>query len=145
MRLSVFSSLLRLAWVSTFIRPGILLALIEVLRGKALAGGLVESAVFGGSPRSALASVAFDSFPLSSLGDLIDIRSARSLCGLGYCVRGEKTGSLVSDGLICLKRGPTLDGYTIPGEHEDIEVGVDPLLHIPGEEEYLIEGVLAEG
>lgn len=131
--------------MSTFIRPGTLLELTEVLRGKALLGDLVESVVFGASPRSALASVVLDSFPLSSFGDLIDIRSARSLCGLGYCVKGEKTGSLVSDGLICLKRGPTFDGYTIPGEHEDIEVGVEPLLHIPGEEEYLVEGVLAEG
>lgn len=145
MRLSVFSSPRRLDWVTTFIRPGMLLELIEVLRGKAFAGDLVESVAFGVSPLSALASVTFDSFPLSSFGDLIDIRSARSLCGLGYCVKGEKTGSLVSDGLICLKRGPTLDGYTIPGEHEDIEVGVDPLLHIPGEEEYLVEGVLADG
>lgn len=145
MRLSVLSPLCRFVWVSTFILPGILLEFIEVLRGKALPGDLVESVVFGVSPCSALASEVFDSVPLSSFGDLIDIRSARSLCGLGYCVKGDNTGSLVSDGLICLKRGPTLDGYTIPGEHEDIEVGVEPLLHIPGEEEYLVEGVLAEG
>ena len=34
----------------------------------------------------------------------------------------------------------------IPGECEDTEVGVDPLLqdHIPGDSEYLVEGLLAE-
>jgi hypothetical protein len=35
----------------------------------------------------------------------------------------------------------------MPGEHDDNEAGVDAdvLLHTPGEPEYLVDGVLAEG
>lgn len=33
---------------------------------------------------------------------------------------------------------------TIPGEYDDNEVGVDVLLHIPGDSEYLVEGLLVE-
>lgn len=57
---------------------------------------------------------------------------------------GENTGSLVCDVLPCLKRAILVE-CTIPGEYEDSEVGVDPRLHMPGDSEYLVEGVLAEG
>lgn len=33
----------------------------------------------------------------------------------------------------------------MPGEEEESEVGVDVRLHIPGELEYLVEGLLAVG
>lgn len=55
-----------------------------------------------------------------------------------------KTGSLVDDGLGCLRR-PILLVCTIPGEYEESEVGVEPRLQIPGDSEYLVDGVLAEG
>lgn len=32
----------------------------------------------------------------------------------------------------------------MPGEYDDMEVGVDSLLQIPGDSEYLVEGLLAE-
>lgn len=56
---------------------------------------------------------------------------------------GENPGSRVSYGLGCRNRDP-LTGWTIPGETDDNVVGVDVLLHTPGELEYLVEGLLAE-
>lgn len=54
-------------------------------------------------------------------------------------------GSLVWDELGCLGRWPTLAEWTIPGEQEDSDVGVDVRLHIPGDPEYLVDGLLAVG
>lgn len=48
------------------------------------------------------------------------------------------------DGLGCLNR-PTLLECISPGEYEDNEVGVEPRLHMPGDSEYLVEGLLADG
>jgi methyl coenzyme M reductase subunit C len=70
--------------------------------------------------------------------------STVALCGLVVVAGGEKTGNLVFDVFSCLKR-PTLVECTMPGEYEDSEVGVEPRLHMPGDSEYLVEGVLAEG
>lgn len=33
----------------------------------------------------------------------------------------------------------------MPGEYEESDVGVEPRLQMPGDSEYLVEGVLAEG
>jgi hypothetical protein len=70
--------------------------------------------------------------------------STVALCGLVVVAGGENTGNLVCDVLGCLKR-PSLVECTMPGEYEDSEVGVEPRLHMPGDSEYLVEGVLAEG
>ena len=56
---------------------------------------------------------------------------------------GENPGSRVSYGLGCRKRDP-FTGWTIPGETDDMVVGVEVLLHIPGELEYLVDGLLAD-
>lgn len=61
------------------------------------------------------------------------------------CTEGENTGSIVGGEFGCLKRRPVLMGWTIPGEQDDREVGVDVLLHIPGELEYLVEGLPVVG
>jgi hypothetical protein len=50
-------------------------------------------------------------------------------------------------GLGCLNRELIFVGWTIPGEYDDREVGVDVLLlHGPGESEYLVvvEGLLVD-
>lgn len=70
--------------------------------------------------------------------------STVALCGLFVVTGGEKTGNLVCDVLACLSR-PIFVECTTPGEYEDNEVGVEPRLHMPGDSEYLVEGVLAEG
>lgn len=84
-----------------------------------------------------------DLFGSADFGTSGPDRSPDALWGLGYAVGGVKTGSLV-DGLGCLRRLILLV-CTIPGEYEESEVGVEPRLQIPGDSEYLVDGVLAEG
>jgi hypothetical protein len=55
------------------------------------------------------------------------------------------TGGLFLVGLGCLVRIlPIFVGWTIPGEYEDMDVGVDVGLQGPGESEYLVEGLLTD-
>lgn len=86
----------------------------------------------------------FDLFGSADLDVLGLYRSLEALCGLGYAVGGVKTGSMVVEEGLGLRR-PVLLVCTMPGEYEERDVGVEPRLHTPGDSEYLVEGVLAEG
>lgn len=57
------------------------------------------------------------------------------------CDRFRVTGGLLSRGLACLVRTELFDN-TMPGEYEDMEVGVEETLNGPGDSEYRVEGVV---
>jgi hypothetical protein len=50
------------------------------------------------------------------------------------------TGGLLCNGLACLVRCEFLD-IAVPGEYDDMDVGVEETLNGPGDPEYRVEGV----
>ena len=82
--------------------------------------------------------------------DVVDSRSTGRPCGLGssFCSKLPPILCLVTGGRLCaeLIGGLILDtnlgGYVIPGECEEMDVGVDVLLKGPGDSEARVEALL---
>lgn len=76
--------------------------------------------------------------------DVEDSRTVERVCGLRVFVSSGVlclvTGGRLCKGLACFVRCEFRD-RAVPGEYDDIDVGVDETLNGPGDPEYLVEGV----
>jgi hypothetical protein len=76
--------------------------------------------------------------------DVEDSRTVESVCGFRVFdssgVLCRVTGGLLCNGLACFVRCEFLD-KALPGEYEDMDVGVEETEKGPGDPEYLVEGV----
>lgn len=117
-------------------------------------GILVESLVLvicGLCGRGASEPGDFLSFVLASAttveaddDDVDDSRTVDNVCGcrllLSSGVLCRVTGGRLCRGLICFVRMDVRESE-VPGEYEDIDVGVDDVLKAPGDSEYRVDGV----
>lgn len=77
------------------------------------------------------------------LGDSLSAGAA-CLCRLAGSSRAScrETGGFECKGLTCRIRDALLFEKTVPGEYDDMDVGVDDTLKGPGDSEYLVDGVV---
>lgn len=73
-----------------------------------------------------------------------DSRTVDSVCGCRLLLSSEflcrVTGGRLCRGLICFVRTDVRESE-VPGEYDDIDVGVDDVLNAPGDSEYRVDGV----